>query len=278
LTNVADSAPAHAPVGTVATTVAHEHEHEHEHHPDLQHQFEDLGQQHDASNFGMWTFLATEVMFFGGLIGSYLVYRFTTPDVWAAASRELNVLMGTINTVFLLTSSLTMALAVHAGETGNKKQQVRFLLATMALGSVFLVIKGFEYREEWENHLVPGSHFSAARLEIPTLETTANLNPEERGEVAVTAKTASNLVPPVRTFAERRAQLFFVFYFFLTGLHALHMVIGLVLLAIITGMASKGRFTAAYFNPLEVAGLYWHFIDIVWVFLYPLLYLVALHK
>jgi cytochrome c oxidase subunit III len=276
LTNVADSAPAHAPVGTVATTVAHEHEHEH--HPDLQHQFEDLGQQHDASNFGMWTFLATEVMFFGGLIASYLVYRFTTPDVWAAASRELNVLLGTINTVFLLTSSLTMALAVHAGETGNKRQQVRFLLATMALGSVFLVIKGFEYHEEWEKHLVPGSHFNAARLKIPALETTAALNPEERGEVAVTAKTASALVLPMRTFAERRAQMFFVFYFFLTGLHALHMVIGLVLLAIITGMASKGRFTAAYFNPLEVAGLYWHFIDIVWVFLYPLLYLVALHQ
>ena len=268
-----DFAP--APVGA-ATAVAHEHEHAH--HPDLQHQFEDLGQQHDASNFGMWTFLATEVMFFGGLIGSYLVYRFTTPDVWAAASRELNMPLGTINTVFLLTSSLTMALAVHAGEVGNKKNQVRLLLATMALGTLFLVVKGFEYHEEWEKHLVPGPHFSAARLKIPTLETSSSLSTEERGEVAVTAKAASSLVLPVRTFAERRAQMFFVFYFFLTGLHALHMVIGLVFLAIIARMASKGRFTAAYSNPLEVAGLYWHFIDIVWVFLYPLLYLVAIHK
>jgi cytochrome c oxidase subunit 3 len=278
LTNVADSAPTHVPVGAAATTVAPEHEHGPAHHPDLRHQFEDLGQQHDASSFGMWVFLATEVMFFGGLIGSYLVYRFTTPDVWAAASRELNVVLGTINTVVLLTSSLTMALAVHAGETGNKKQQVRFLLATMALGSVFLVIKGFEYHEEWEKHLVPGSHFNAARLKIATLETTRALNPEERGEVAATARTASELVLPVHTFAERRAQMFFVFYFFLTGLHALHMVIGVTLLAIITGMAARGRFTAAYSNPLEVSGLYWHFVDIVWVFLYPLLYLVALYK
>lgn len=250
----------------------------HVHHPDLQHHFEDLGQQHDASNLGMWVFLGTEVMFFGGLIGSYLVYRFTSPDVWGAASRELNVVLATINTIVLLTSSLTMALAVHAGETGERTKQVRFLLATIVLGALFLVFKGVEYHEEWEKRLVPGPSFSAARLKIPSAGDVATLTAEERAEAAVTSEFAAPLVLPTATFAERRAQLFFVFYFFLTGLHAVHMIIGLVMLAVILQMARAGRFTPTYSNPLEVAGLYWHFIDIVWVFLYPLLYLVALHK
>jgi cytochrome c oxidase subunit III len=227
----------------------------------------------------MWVFLATEVMFFGGLIASYLVYRFTSPDVWGAASRQLNVALATLNTVVLLTSSLTMALAVHAGETGEKAKQVRFLLATMVLGTLFLVFKGVEYHEEWEKHLVPGPGFNAQQLKIASagnLETPPNA--EELAEAAVTSRFAAPLVLPTKSFAERRAQLFFVFYFFMTGLHAIHMVIGLVMLVIIAWMARNGRFTPHYHNPLEVAGLYWHFIDIVWVFLYPLLYLVALHK
>lgn len=284
---MADSARAHDTAGGApgaAATLApghghgHGHDHAHAHDPNLQHHFEDMGQQHDASNLGMWVFLGTEVMFFGGVIGSYLVYRFTSPDVWGAASRELNVGLATLNTVVLLTSSLTMALAVHSGETGEKLKQVRFLLATMVLGALFLVFKGVEYHEEWEKHLVPGPHFSAARLKIPSAGDPASLNTEERAEAAVTAKFAAPLVLPTATFAERRAQLFFLFYFVMTGLHALHMIIGLVMLAVIAHMASRGRFTASYYNPLEVAGLYWHFIDIVWVFLYPLLYLVALHK
>jgi cytochrome c oxidase subunit 3 len=129
---------------------APEHGHGRAHHPYLQHHFEDMGQQKDASSLGMWVFLATEVMFFGGLIGSYLVYRFTSPDVWGAASRQLNVTLATINTVVLLTSSLTMALAVHAGETGERSKQLRYLFATMVLGSLFLGFKGVEDREEWE--------------------------------------------------------------------------------------------------------------------------------
>jgi cytochrome c oxidase subunit 3 len=288
LTNVAESA--HNPAGALAPAPATgaapghghgdgpAHGHEHAHHPNLQHHFEDLGQQRDASTLGMWSFLATEVMFFGGLIGSYVVYRFTSPDVWAAASRELNVTIATINTVVLLTSSLTMALAVHEGETGDRRKQLRYLYLTMALGTLFLVFKAYEYYEEYEKNLIPGRSFSAAALEIPTKEPPSELTAEERDEVAETTRTASETVYTPPQLAERRAQLFFVFYFFMTGLHALHMVIGLAMLSYIVALARRGVFTPSYHNPLEVAGLYWHFIDIVWVFLYPLLYLVGLHK
>ena len=226
----------------------------------------------------MWTFLATEVMFFGGVIASYLVYRFTSPDVWGAASRHLNVTLATINTVVLLSSSLTMALAVYCGQTGDKKGQVRNLILTMVLGTAFLGIKGAEYYQEYRDHLIPGPSFSAEKLHLETKANLSTLKPEEAREAAVTRGTAINLVMPVRTFAERRAQLFYVFYFIMTGLHGAHMIIGLVMLSVMLRLARQGRFTAEYSNPLEVAGLYWHFIDIVWVFLYPLLYLVALHK
>ena len=270
------------PAGPRGHTVgdAHHHPHAdgHGHHHDLQHHFEDLGQQHDASNLGMWTFLATEVMFFGGIISGYLVYRFTSPDVWGAASRHLNVRFATINTIVLLTSSLTMALAVHCGETGDRKGQVRNLILTMLFGTLFLGIKGVEYYQEYKEHLIPGPHFSVAALHLETGADPSTLKPQEAKEVAVTQGTSRNLVMPVKTFAERRAQLFFVFYFCMTGLHGIHMIIGLVMLTVILHWARQGRFTPEYSNPLEVAGLYWHFIDIVWVFLYPLLYLVALHK
>ncbi|MFO0953854.1 MAG: cytochrome c oxidase subunit 3 family protein [Isosphaeraceae bacterium] len=256
----------------------HGHGHGHAHHPNLQHHFEDLPQQRDASTLGMWAFLATEVMFFSAVIGAYLVYRFSSPDVWGAASRHLNVGLATVNTVVLLTSSLAMALAVHGGETGDRKSQVRWLLATMALGSLFLVFKGFEYYQEYEDNLIPGRYFDASKLHIPSTEEVTALSAEERAEVATTADTASVLTVTPPQFAERRAQMFFVFYFTMTGLHAVHMVIGLAMLAWILSLARKGVFTPAYYNPLEMAGLYWHFIDIVWVFLYPLLYLVALHK
>jgi cytochrome c oxidase subunit III len=251
----------------------------HNHTPNLHHHFEDLGQQHHAATLGMWLFLGTEVMFFGGLIAAYLVYRFTTPDVWAAASRHgLNVWLATINTVVLLTSSLAMALAVHCGETGDRKGQVRGLLLTMVLGTAFLGIKSGEYYLEYRENLIPGANFNAHHLHLPTDEDPAARSAEEAADVAVTTSEARVLSMPLKTFAERRAQLFFVFYFTMTGLHFLHMVIGLGMLIIILQMARNGRFTPEYYNPLEMAGLYWHFIDIVWVFLFPLLYLVALHK
>jgi cytochrome c oxidase subunit 3 len=241
--------------------------HPHAHNPHLAHHFEDLEQQHESMNLGMWAFLGTEVMFFGGLIGSYMVYRFTSPDVWGAASRHLNVGLGTFNTVVLLSSSLAMALAVHGGETGDRKAQVRYLLLTIVLGTAFLMVKGVEYYQEYRDHLIPGPEFSVEALDLKPLG----------DQSTQTRASASDLSITPDQFRNRRAELFFVFYFFMTGLHALHMIIGLVLLAIMVVMARRGRFTAEYSAPLELSGLYWHFIDIVWVFLYPLLYLVSLH-
>jgi cytochrome c oxidase subunit 3 len=248
------------------------------HDPDLAHHFEDMGQQRTSATLGMWTFLATEVMFFGGVIASSLVYRFTSPDVWGAASRQLNVGIGTTNTVVLLTSSLMMALAVRAGETGDRKGQVRFLVLTGLLGALFMVFKGYEYYEEYEKELVPGLNFKTKAIELPEEPPPPTAPREVAHEAARTLHSASVLSITPGQFVARRAELFFVFYFTLTGLHLLHMVIGLGLVTWVTVLARRGRFTPHYHVPLETVGLYWHFVDIVWVFLYPLLYLVALHK
>jgi cytochrome c oxidase subunit 3 len=215
------------------------------------HQFEDAEQQKATATLGMWAFLATEVMFFGGLITGFIIYRFTSPREFALGSRQLEVWLGATNTWVLLTSSLTMALAVHAGQLGDRKGQVRFLFATMLLGSAFLGIKAVEYHDEYEKHLVPGLNFQTP---VP---------PQ---------------LPETEAVAQRRFELFFVFYFFMTGLHALHMIIGIGVLAVLTLLAHRGRFTPEYHTPLELSGLYWHFVDIVWVFLFPLLYLIDRHQ
>lgn len=214
--------------------------------------FETMGQQLESSTLGMWTFLATEVMFFGGLFMAFCVYRFTDGhDGFALASLQLDIKMGTFNTFILLTSSLSMALAVRAGQTGDRKWQVRFLLLTMVAATLFLGIKAFEYYEEFEKHLFPGAHFSTAALKLP---------------------------PDAPATLAQHAQLFFVFYFFMTGLHAFHMIIGIVIMGVLAVQAQRGKYTPDYFTPLELTGLYWHFVDLVWVFLFPLLYLIDLHK
>ena len=223
------------PNGAVA---AHGEDHAHHHHPALQHHFDDLEQQHEASTLGMWLFLVTEVMFFGGLILTYTLYRIWYPVAWADGSNELNIYMGGGNTVVLILSSLTMALGVRAAQTGEQKATVRWLLITMGLGLVFLVVKFFEYKEKFELHHVPGTSFFFPGPESP------------------------------------HVQIFFSLYFALTGVHALHMIIGFVLLSVIARMAHKGRFSPEWYTPVELAGLYWHFVDIVWIFLFPLLYLV----
>lgn len=202
-------------------------------------QFDDPGQQQLAATLGMWTFLATEVLFFGGMFISYAVYRHWYSDVWAAASRELDMLLGAINTGVLLTSSLTMALAVHAAQTGRQKALIRNLSLTMLFGTVFLGIKAYEYLHKWHEHHVPGAHFQWEQ--------------------------ASPAGP---------AELFFTFYFTMTGVHALHMVVGIGVLTVLIVQAGRGRFHEDYYTPVENTGLYWHFVDIVWVFLFPLLYLI----
>jgi len=213
----------------------------HAHHPALAHHFDSLGQQKEAATLGMWVFLLTEVLFFGGLFAGYAIYRTWYPDAFAAASRELDIVLGSINTVVLITSSLTMALAVHAAQTGERRLVLWLLLATMALGATFLGIKGVEYYHKFAEHHVPGPAFS--------------FEPEHFSQ----------------------AQIFFSFYFMMTGLHALHMVISLGIMVVMLWWTWKGTITVDYANPIEISGLYWHFVDIVWIFLFPLLYLIGRH-
>jgi cytochrome c oxidase subunit 3 len=209
------------------------------HHPALQHHFFNMGQQLEASVLGMWVFLVTEVMFFGGLFMAYILYRSLYPDAWLAGSHELNEMLGGLNTVVLICSSLTMALAVRAAQVGAWMGQVVNLILTIIFGTIFLVVKYFEYAAKFEHHLVPGEHFDPAR--------------------------------------DPAQQLYFSLYFMMTGIHALHMVVGIVLMLVILRMAWKGRFSAEYYGPVEISGLYWHFVDIVWIFLFPLLYLIGKH-
>jgi len=210
----------------------------HAHHPAQQHHFDSLEQQHEAATLGMWLFLVTEVLFFGGLFLAYMLYRVWYPAAWAEGSNELDVQLGAINTAVLIASSLTMALAVRGAQTGLRRATVNWLLLTMVLGLTFLVIKYFEYYEKFEHHHVPGPNF---------------------------VFEGTNAGP---------VQIYFSLYFLMTGLHATHMLIGFVLLSVIAWMAHKGRFSPEWYTPVEISGLYWHFVDIVWIFLFPLLYLV----
>lgn len=207
----------------------------------LAHQFDDLEQQSEAATLGMWAFLVTEILFFGGLFLSYIVYRASYPEAFASGSLHLDMALGTINTAVLIGSSLTMALAVHSAQLGRQQELVLFLLGTILLGAVFLGIKGVEYGHKFAEHLVPGPSF------------------------VFTGPHA------------QQVQLFFSLYFAMTGLHAAHMVIGIGVLAVLTIMAWRGHFSAVYYAPVEISGLYWHFVDIVWIFLFPLLYLIGRH-
>jgi cytochrome c oxidase subunit 3 len=207
----------------------------------LQHHFDSLEQQQDASTLGMWVFLVTEVLFFGGMFFAYALYRMWYPDGWIAANAHLSIPWGLFNTIVLIGSSLTMALAVRAAQLGHRHHQVLFIVLTMVLGFIFLGVKAVEYADKFDHHLVPGPGF---RFDGPYA---------------------------------RPAQIFFSLYFAMTGLHALHMVIGAGLLTWLLIKAWKGTFTPAYNTPVEMVGLYWHFVDIIWIFLFPLLYLVGSH-
>ena len=220
--------------------------------PILSHQFDDVEQQSDASRLGMWLFLATEVMFFGGLLTAFAVYRTTSPESVARASRHLNVLLGCVNTVVLLTSSLTMAMAVRAAQLRAHRPLVAWLILTMVLGAGFLGIKAVEYTHDYHERLIPGWNFQVPEGDRPLVE---------RGQVD-----------------PRRMEMFFVLYFFMTGLHAVHLIIGIALLGLMAYLSWKRWFSGGGAVQIEVMGLYWHFVDVIWVFLYPLLYLIDVHR
>jgi cytochrome c oxidase subunit 3 len=220
-------------------------------HPDgqavLAHHFEDLTQQREAMTLGMWTFLASEVLFFGALFVAFFVYRSLAPEGFAAAARRLSAPLGGFNTAVLLSSSFTMALAVYAAHTRQRRLLLIGLSLTAVLGAAFVGIKMWEWHHEYVEHLVPGPGF--------------NPGADEHGE-------------PITTEIARTMQLFFVFYFVITGLHALHMLVGLGVLSTQITLAARGTFGIRDDTPIEVAGLYWHFVDIVWIFVFPVLYLL----
>jgi len=227
----------------------------HAHHPRLRHHFDTLGQQKAAASLGMWVFIAQEIMFFGGMFTAYLIYRMWYPAGYAAASNELDLTLGGINTAVLIASSLTVAMAVHSAQEGKQRQIVAFLAATLVLGVVFLVIKYFEYEAKFHLH---EAHHAAAQVRLFPGVGWFHVD----GELAPIAS---------------QIRIFMILYFALTGMHALHMIIGIALLLAIMNMARKGAFTPQWYTPVEMFGLYWHFVDIIWIFLFPLLYLVNRH-
>jgi cytochrome c oxidase subunit 3 len=213
--------------------------HAHPGYGELRHHFENFEQQKDAATIGMWVFLLTEIMFFGGMFLAYFVYRQWYPAAFAAASGKTDLWLGAFNTTVLICSSLTMALAVHAASKGKRMLLIAFLIATLILGGAFLGVKAYEYHDKWVHHEVPGEHFEC-----------------------------EGCADAVHT------PLFFALYFGMTGLHASHMIIGFGVLLVLIWHAWQGKFTEKWYTPVEMFGLYWHFVDIVWIFLFPLLYLI----
>jgi cytochrome c oxidase subunit 3 len=288
------------------------------HEPGLQHQFEDMKQQEESVSIGMWMFLVQEIMFFGGLFTVYLVFRSRFPIAFATGSNHLDVVMGFVNTLVLIVSSLTMALTVYYAQRNNRNMQVILILLTMFFGAVFLGVKAYEYTDKYNHGLVPVAGWNRrAKVGSPeqAVEITGQLPPaarlgETEGEVYNNPRgdfqwnEGHELLSKVQEeekssghgiltqyekanyftsgqFDElkfqERIRSFFWIYFAMTGLHALHMIVGLLLMTWLLIKAWKGTFTAEYYMPVEMSGLYWHFVDIVWIFLFPLLYLLGRH-
>ncbi|HYU47833.1 MAG TPA: cytochrome c oxidase subunit 3 family protein [Terriglobales bacterium] len=225
--------------------------------PALLHHFATKSQQKNAASLGMWLFLAQEVMFFGGLFCAYLVYRYKYFGDFGSASQQLDIRLGTINTVVLICSSLTVVLGIRAVQLGRCRELVFWLLATILLGLAFLGIKADEYAEKFERHHVPGASFSYHEL-LP-------------GQAKFPAAERQYANP-------HHAEMFFSLYFAMTGMHALHMVVGVGLFGFLAYMAWHGKYTTDYYTPIENAGLYWHFVDVVWIYLFGLLYLIDRHR
>ena len=209
------------------------------HDPHLSHQFEDMAQQNEAYTVGMWVFLVTELMFFGGLFAAYIIYRGKFSEGFVEAHHHLSVRLGGLNTAVLLTSSLSMALAVRSSMLGKWKAQIGYLLFTLGCAMGFMVIKAIEYTDKYNHHLIPG----------PSFDTTA--------------------------FKHGGVELFYGLYFAMTGLHGIHVVIGILVISVLIVRTYINRYKNMDYMPIEMTGLYWHFVDLVWIFLYPLLYLIG---
>ena len=234
-----------------AITDRHNIDRHDEHNPALLHHFATKEQQKNSASLGMWLFLAQEIMFFGGMFCAYLVYRYKYFGDFGSASQTLNIWYGAINTGVLLCSSLTVVLSVRAAQLNKRKALTGWLILTILLGMVFLGIKGIEYNEKFENHHVPGPSF-AYQGTVPS--------------------------HPDIPVDPHHAEIYFSLYFAMTGMHALHMIVGVGLFSMLAWWAWRGNYNSDYYTPIENAGLYWHFVDIVWIYLFPLLYLIDRKK
>ncbi len=204
----------------------------------LQHHFVDSEQQFESSKMGMWIFLVTEILFFGGLFAAYIVYRAWYPELYLEASQELDTFWGTVNTAVLIGSSLTVAMAIRSAQLNQIRGIIINLYITIGLACTFMVIKYFEYAEKFEKGILPGRYYNYDGLE------------------------------------HEKANIFFSIYYMMTGLHGLHVVIGIGLMIWLVVKAKKKIFHSGYYTPVEITGLYWHLVDVIWIFLFPLLYLI----
>ncbi len=228
----------------MAATVSKDEPMMEEHHGLPYHQFEDIDQQNESYMVGMWTFLVTEVMFFGALFLVYCLFRWKYSADFTAAHHELNITMGAANTTVLLFSSFTMVMAVHFAQLKQKAKVLPFLGATIACAATFLVVKYFEYSQKFEHHLYPGQNFKPEAMHLH------GANPNA-------------------------AQLFYSMYFAMTGLHAIHIIAGILVIgALMLFWVKDNPLVTEDFMPTEMVGLYWHFVDLVWIFLFPLFYLI----
>ncbi|HEY3704034.1 MAG TPA: cytochrome c oxidase subunit 3 family protein [Terracidiphilus sp.] len=235
----------------------------HEHPPYQKHHFASMEQQVDTTAFAMWLFLLTEIMFFGGLFTSYLIFRNWYYPAFVVASHQLNIFWGTLNTGVLITSSFTMAMGVWCAEMRKKSGLVLCLVLTFVLGLVFLGIKYIEYSEKFEKHHVPGLHYSLQSFTNPASDKEVHDKyPEDKA---------------LDVGMARHTELYFSLYFAMTGMHALHMIIGICLLGYMIIRARADAYTTGHITFVENFGLYWHFVDIIWIFLFPLLYLISRH-
>ncbi|HVT89230.1 MAG TPA: cytochrome c oxidase subunit 3 family protein [Tepidisphaeraceae bacterium] len=282
-------------------------------HPHLAHHFDTPQQQYASAKLGMWVFLATEILMFGGLFCAYGVYRYSHPEVFSFAHQALNPVLGGINTAVLIASSLTMAMAVRYAQLGNKKIIIACLVATLFGGAGFMCIKAIEYETKWKHHLFPGRfnifnveyagkelppenlephEVVATKRPIPTTQVVASFIDPLAGTPDAARVTPSFIAPvgfkeayiePTREelslsdlskFDRERINTFFSIYFLMTGLHGLHVLIGMALITWIAIRAARNEFGPSYFTPVDMVGLYWHLVDIIWIFLFPLLYLI----
>jgi cytochrome c oxidase subunit 3 len=299
----------------------------------LQHHFVSAEQQFDSSKLGMWLFLSTEILLFGGMFVAYGIYRVQYPELYREASLQLDTVLGALNTLVLLLSSLTMAWAIRGAQMDNQKVLFRNLIATIVLASAFLVVKYFEYDHKFHLRIFPGYNFGlnedvqtvselsgAAALEPRVLLNEEPVSNEEvqtnaAGETAETGSVGAASPGEVaaigprepesaseeiggsqaggehagteahaeagehgregRIFDNRRAGLFFSIYYMMTGIHAIHIIIGIIAIGILAWKARKGdKYTSVWYTPVENVGLYWHIVDVIWIFVFPLMYLI----